>query len=93
MSHLTIDRILCRLATGYTRKELLESSGEDTGLDEFEVQDELEAVDRTKAQLASLIEQYFAEVIKVPECNCKHARYIIQEQRTKAAVMVEELRK
>lgn len=48
---------------------------------------------QAKQALASLIEQYLAEVIKVPPCNCKHARQIIQEQRTKATAIVEGLRK
>lgn len=46
-----LDDALCKFATGYTRLELLESSEEDTGLDEYEVKEELEAVDKLKQKI------------------------------------------
>ena len=56
-----LDRVLCKLTTGYTREELLSYSEEDTGLDEFEVKEELEAVDEAKQALTSLIKELVAE--------------------------------
>ena len=44
-----LDDLLLRLTTGYSRKDLLELSEEDTGLDQFEVQEELKSVDKAKA--------------------------------------------
>ena len=56
-----LDEILCKLTTGHTRKELLSLPEEDTGLDEFEVKEELEAVDNAKATLTSLTKELVAE--------------------------------
>ena len=56
-----LDRVLCKLTTGYTREELLSYSEEDTGLDEFEVKEELEAVDEAKQAITSLIKELVAE--------------------------------
>ncbi len=53
----TIDDILCSLTTGYTRKQLLEYSEEDTGLDKYEVLDELKSIDKATQALNQLMLQ------------------------------------
>ncbi len=57
----SLDEVLCKLTTGYTREELLSRPEEDTGLDEFEVKEELEVVDDAKQALTSLIKELVAE--------------------------------
>jgi hypothetical protein len=51
----SIDEMLCNFATGFTRQELLNLPEEETGLDEFEVSDELAEVDKTKQALLALV--------------------------------------
>ena len=56
-----LDEMLCKLTTGYTIEELLSLPEEDTGLDEFEVKEELEAVDDAKQAINSLFKELVAE--------------------------------
>ena len=57
MSTGTLDDILCRLTTGYTRAELLHFPSEDTGLDSFDIVDELQSVDDAEAAIRALMER------------------------------------
>lgn len=77
-----MDNILCKLTTGYTRKELMSFPEEDTGLDEFEVKEELEDVDDAKAAITPLIKEQVLEAridpfefVESCEPNCDDVRH------------------
>lgn len=40
------------------------------------------------SELLQLFESTMLEVIKVPPCNCKHARHIVGEQRTRLSALL-----
>lgn len=73
-----VDDLLCRFATGYTRKELITFGEEDTGLDDMEVIDQLKEVDKFTDAILQLFDEaekrgreagFFGARVACKECN------------------------
>lgn len=51
--------------------------------EEYPSMEHVQKFERINDQLLALFTQEMMEIIKVPPCNCKHARSIIAEQRNR----------